>query len=177
MPESFVGPGDEILCGGLPFRTLVDQHWDVVYRLLFHMTSDPHDAEDLAQETFLRALRGRGFFREGTNARAWLMRIATNAFFDLRRRRKAARTRTLDPTDLERLPAGTGHEDAADVRSAVAAALAELSQTQRAVFLLRVDEDRSFEEIAEAMKISPATARWHLMQARRCLVARLKGRV
>lgn len=176
MREPFAGPGDEILCGGLPFRTLVDQHWDAVYRLLFHMTSDLHDAEDLAQETFLRALRGRESFREGTNARAWLMRIATNALFDLRRRRKTARTRTLDPTDLERLPAATGHDDD-EVRSAVAAALAELNETQRTVFLLRVDEDRSFEEIAQAMKIRPATARWHLMQARRSLVTRLKGRV
>src|SRR2546430_13712595 len=51
-------------------------------------SSDLHDAEDLAQETFLRALRRFDTFKSGTNLRAWLLRIATNAFFDVERKRQ-----------------------------------------------------------------------------------------
>ncbi|MGL6097029.1 MAG: RNA polymerase sigma factor, partial [Fimbriiglobus sp.] len=57
------------------FARLVDAYWDRLYRWLYQMTRDRHRAEDLVQETFLKALAGLGSFRPGTNFRAWLFRI------------------------------------------------------------------------------------------------------
>ena len=165
------------LCGGVPFGTLVDQHWDAVYRLMYRMIGNTHDAEDLAQETFLRALRRRESLRPGTNARAWLMRIASNALIDLGRKRKSARTRAADPVELEAHPAAADGDtpQGRDLQPMLEAALAGLPETQRLVFLLRVQENQSFRQIAEALAMAEATARWHMLQARRQLMERLKG--
>jgi RNA polymerase sigma-70 factor (ECF subfamily) len=164
------------LCGGVPFGTLVEEHWDAVYRLLYRMTGSTHDAEDLAQETFLRALKRRDSLRPGTNARAWLMRIASNALIDLGRKRKTERTRAADPVELETHPAAAQADTAQgrELHAALEAALAVLPETQRLVFLLRVQENQSFQQIAEALELAEATARWHMLQARRQLMEKMK---
>jgi RNA polymerase sigma-70 factor (ECF subfamily) len=166
----------DALCGGVPFGALVQEHWDAVYRLLYRMTGNIHDAEDLAQETFLRALKRRDSLRPGTNARAWLMRIASNALIDLGRKRKSARTRAADPVELETHPAAAQADAAVgrELHAALQAALAALPETQRLVFLLRVQENQSFQEIAEALELAEATARWHMLQARRQLMEKMK---
>jgi RNA polymerase sigma-70 factor (ECF subfamily) len=78
------------------FATLVERYWDRLYRWLYHLTHDQHTAEDLAQETFLKALTHRESFRAGSNFRAWLFRIAHNAWVNTpaaggARRRRAGR--------------------------------------------------------------------------------------
>jgi RNA polymerase sigma-70 factor (ECF subfamily) len=70
--------------GPRDFAALVEAHWSAVYRLVYSLCNDAHDSEDLTQETFLRAMRRWDSFAHGTNLRAWLLRIATNAFFDVR---------------------------------------------------------------------------------------------
>lgn len=160
--------------GGLAFDALVEQHWESVYRLVYHLCGNVHDAQDLAQETFLKAIGARGSFREGTNLRAWLARIASNTFLDLRRRKKTSRSTPLE-VDVPVL-----HPDAAEggeIFQVVAAAIAQLDDTQRAVFLLRTQEDLSFREIAESLGTTEETARWHMMQARRKLAKQLDGKV
>src|SRR5215210_5280989 len=72
-------------------------HLDALYRTALRMTRNPQDAEDLVQETFLRALRAAGQFQEGTNLRAWLFRILTNAFISqYRRASRAPRSESID---------------------------------------------------------------------------------
>src|SRR5277367_3770287 len=61
-----------------PFAEVVNTHWSAVYRLLYTMTGNQHDTEDLTQETFLRALRKQETFQANTRLRSWLLRIATN---------------------------------------------------------------------------------------------------
>jgi len=78
-----------------PFAEVVNAHWSAVYRLLHCMTGNTHDTEDLAQETFLRALKKQETFRPGTRLRPWLLRIAANAFFDLRRKQQRVHSRPL----------------------------------------------------------------------------------
>src|SRR5262245_6810861 len=78
------------------FATMVADHWDAVYRLLQSLTADGHDTDDLAQETFLRAWGRIDSFRPGTNMRSWLLKIASNAFLDERRRRKRSKVQPLD---------------------------------------------------------------------------------
>ena len=169
------GEQDDRILGGLGFDEMVERHWESVYRLVYHLCgSNAHDAQDLAQETFLKAMSARASFKEGTNLRAWLLRIASNAFLDFRRRKKTARA-----TPLEIEPPVTPRDAAADseVMAMLNHAISELDETQRTVFLLRTREDCSFREIAEILETSEETARWHMMQARRRLMSKLEGKV
>lgn len=150
----------------------VEEHWDGVYGLVFRLTRSRHEADDLAQETFLRAGSRRQSFAAGTNLRAWLLRIATNCFLDARRRRQTAK---IEPMPLEEpgagAVAGPGRSaESRELTEALETALAQLPETQRAVFLLRTKEEMSFKEIAEVIGATEETARWHMLQARRKLM-------
>jgi RNA polymerase sigma factor (sigma-70 family) len=157
------------------FKAAVEVHWTAVYRLLYSMTGNPHDSEDLAQETFLRALRRWDSFKRGTNLRAWLLRIASNAFFDVRRKRQILKMNPL-PDEL------SNADSSADLRlevkeqaDLIRAALEDLTELTRLVFHLRVTEDLSFKEIAKLADITEVAARQHMHQARTKLLKRFGG--
>ena len=160
--------------GGLAPAALVDQHWASVYRLTYHLCGNVHDAQDLAQETFLKAMAAAGSFKAGSNLRAWLLRIASNAFLDMRRRRKTARARPMEAEPAVTMVDGV---EQSELMRHLAGAIGQLEDVQRTVFLLRTEEDLSFREIAEVIKTSEETARWHMMQARRKLMKELDGKV
>src|SRR5437763_1667948 len=103
------------------------EHWTAVFRLLLSLGGSSHDAEDLTQETFLRALQRWDSFQPGSNLRAWLLRIATNALLDVRRKRKRARIAALEHEP--RCPAPPpGHRlETAERGGLVRAALTQLS--------------------------------------------------
>lgn len=152
----------------------VREHWDNVFGHLYRLSGKQHVAEDLAQETFLRAGQQCRSFKAGTNLRAWLMRIATNAFLDSRRRASVAKADPIKDDTVA--PAPTMNvSDARELNEALTAALAGLPETARAVFLLRAREDMSFREIALAIGSTEETARWHMLQARRKLMQRMDG--
>ena len=149
------------------------EHWDAVFAMLYRLCGNRHEAEDLTQETFLRAGSRHASFEGGTNIRAWLMRIAVNAHVDGRRRRRVARTDLLE--DAPSPVPDPGDRVAGDeLARAIEAALTELPETARIVFLLRTRESMSFAEIAVVIETSEATARWHMLQARRELLKRLQ---
>jgi RNA polymerase sigma-70 factor (ECF subfamily) len=167
------GPDSAATGDATPFATTVLVHWDAVYRLVYCLSGNTHDAEDLTQETFLRALDRSASFTPGTNLRAWLLRIASNAYFDLRRKRQRAR---IDP--LTHDPPGTAPPpdhplELAEQGELLRAALQELSETARLVFHLRAVEDLPFREVAAILGSSEEAARWHMHQARLKLVKRL----
>ena len=150
-------------------------YWDSVYKLLYRLTGNRHDAEDLTQETFLRAIERQDSFKLGTNLRAWLLRIATNAFLDRQRRRKVLNITSLPDEISQDAPGpGQGLEDV-ERHAKVEAAIAQLPETQRVIFLLRGQNELSFREIGQAIGMTEETARWHMMQARRHLLAKLNG--
>jgi RNA polymerase sigma-70 factor (ECF subfamily) len=161
-------------------RVWVAQHWERTYNLLYRLTMNRHDAEELTQETFLRAMERRSSFKTGSNLKAWLLRIVTNAFLDGRRRKKVMKIEPLSETSLEvpenGRPAGQGLEDR-ELYAGIEAAIAELPETARVVFLLRSQQDLSFREIAETIGTSEETARWHMMQARKQLMSKLNGQL
>src|SRR3974390_265407 len=70
------------------FRALVERHSRSVFRLVYRMTGNEQDAEDLVQETFIKAFRNLGGFEERAHFGSWLYRIAVNCFVDWRRRRR-----------------------------------------------------------------------------------------
>jgi RNA polymerase sigma-70 factor, ECF subfamily len=156
------------------FTEVVNAHWTAVYRFLHTMTRHTHDTEDLTQETFLRALNRFASFEPGSRLRAWLLRIAANAYFDLRRKQKRRPAQPLkhEPLSLARPP---GHAlETAEKAELVRAALAELSDLTRLVFHLRVQEELSFREIAELAGTTEQSARWHMHQARTRLLKRFQ---
>ena len=160
--------------GGLAFDALVAAHWEPVYRLAYHLCGNVPDAQDVAQETFLKAMAACGSFRPGTNLRAWLLRITSNAFLDLRRRAKTARQ-----TPLETEPAVSDPDvvEGDEQLRMLWRAIHGLDDLQRTVFLLRTQDDQSFREIAATLNTTEETARWHMLQARRKLMKALDGKL
>jgi len=155
---------------------VVEAHWNSVYRLLFTLTGNTHDSDDLAQETFLRALNRLDSFQAGSQMRNWLLRIATNAFYDVQRKRRRARQEPLEVDLASSDPAPDHRLEVSEESELLKVALEELSETTRMVFHLRAQEDLSFREIAELVGTTEQAARWHMHQARTRLLERMVKR-
>jgi RNA polymerase sigma-70 factor (ECF subfamily) len=156
------------------FARIVEIYWPRLFRWLCHLAHDRHLAEDLAQETFLKALAHLDRFRVGTNFRAWLFRIGHNAFANIHRAQN--RRRISLPDDLPTREQGPveqacSHEALADLASAVQS----LPVDFKAALLLRVEEGLSFRQIAGVLDITEETARWRVFKARQKLLGQLEG--
>jgi RNA polymerase sigma-70 factor (ECF subfamily) len=155
------------------FAVLVEAYWERLYRWLFHLTHHRHQAEDLAQEAFLKAFAHLARFRPDTNFRAWLFRIAHNSFANSRR--ASQRCSAPLPDDLP--GRGPGPVEQALSREALAnlaGAVKRLPTDFRAALLLRVEEGLSFRQIAEVLETTEETARWRVFKARQKLVGLLE---
>jgi RNA polymerase sigma-70 factor (ECF subfamily) len=151
------------------FAALVERYWDRLYRWMYHLSHHRQSAEDLCQEAFLKAMTGLPSFREGSNFRAWLFRIAYNSFVN--QQRKVSRMRDAFPATIA--DNGEGPAEQAMSREALlhlARAVGRLPDDFRAAFLLRVEEDLSFRQIAEVLEITEETARWRVFKARQKLM-------
>jgi RNA polymerase sigma-70 factor, ECF subfamily len=154
------------------FAMLADRHWNSLYRWLYHLSHDRHTAEDLVQETLLKAFAALSSFQAGTNFRAWLYRIAYNSFVSLRRAEGSVRERF--PDYVPGLQQGPSEElISKEVLQAVARALGRLPREFRAALLLRVEERLPFREIGEVLEITEETARWRVFKARQKLMKSL----
>lgn len=150
------------------FAALVERYWDRLYRWLYQLARDRHTAEDLAQETFLKAFAGLGKFRPGTNFGAWLFRIAHNNFANQCR---GARPREPLPDDLpDREDGPVERLLSQEALQGLAQALGRLPTEFRAALLLRVDEGLSFRQIADVLGLTEETARWRVFKARQKLM-------
>jgi RNA polymerase sigma-70 factor (ECF subfamily) len=151
------------------FGRLVDRYWDRLYRWLFHLARDRHRAEDLAQETFLKALAGLESFRPGSNFRAWLFRIGHNNFVNLKRGERRGNQPIPEAAADDEVSASHAAADREALR-AVSKAVADLPAEYRSAILLRADEGLSFKEIAAVLHTTEETARWRVFKARQKLV-------
>jgi RNA polymerase sigma-70 factor (ECF subfamily) len=152
------------------FARLVDRYWDRLYRWLYHLTKDRHQAEDLVQETFLKVLGALDSFRPGSNFRAWVFRIGHNNFVNLKR--AGRRTNHPLPEEVAGSEVGGPEDTAADREAlrAVAKAIAELPVEFRTALTLRADEGMSFKQVAAILGITEETARWRVFKARQKLM-------
>jgi RNA polymerase sigma-70 factor (ECF subfamily) len=160
------------------------QHLDALYNLARWLARDPVEAEDLVQETYLRAIRAAHQFRPGTNLRAWLFQILRNTFFTEFKRK--AREPVEDPAVLDRLPRPDGAANP-DHRLAVApnglagldltAALDRLPEEQRTVVLLADVEDYTMEEVAAILDCPVGTVKSRVFRARATLKELLRDYV
>ena len=152
------------------FARVIDAYWDRLFRWLFRLTRDRHRAEDLAQETFLKALAAVTSFRPGSNFRAWLFRIGHNNFVNLKRGERRAHQQSADDPPAPDPAAGpvavaSDREALAQVTKAVG----ELPADFRSALVLRAEEGMSFREVAAVLKITEETARWRVFKARQKL--------
>jgi RNA polymerase sigma-70 factor (ECF subfamily) len=158
------------------FRLLVERHTNAVYRLACRMTGNAHDAEDVVQETFLRAFRRLDDFEARSQFGSWLHRIAANCSYDLlrARAREQARRHAAAPGDdaepienslpspapgPERLAAG------GELRRRVQAAMERMSALERAAFTLRHLEGRTIAEIQATLGLDTSAAKQSIFRA------------
>lgn len=137
-------------------------HATTVFRFLVAMTRDPHLAEDLMQDTFVRATRAMAGYRGGS-PRAWLLAIARTTALDRLRRR------TEQPTDP--LPERATTDVDVVEQQTVRAALARLPESYRTVLVLADDIGMPHDEVAEVLDRSPGACRVLLHRARRAFHA------
>src|ERR1700730_5665724 len=159
------------------FRSVVLPHLDAAYGYARWLTRDPVEAQDVAQEAMLRALRYFHAFR-GEEARPWLLRIVRNTWADLRTR-KGASDQPLEVVE-DRAAEGPDPEQSAlagDRRRHVAAALAALPAEAREILVLREIEDLSYKHIAAVLDLPIGTVMSRIARAREKLAVELKGRL
>jgi len=150
------------------FAVLIERYWDRLYRWLCRLTRDAAAAEDITQETFLKAFAAVNSFRAGSNFRAWLFRIAHNNFVNQRR---AARNTRRPPVEVaEDFKGPVGETISRESVRLIAEAVAKLPSDFRGALVLRVEEGLSFRDIAEVMGITEETARWRVFKARQKLM-------
>jgi RNA polymerase sigma-70 factor (ECF subfamily) len=160
-------------------------HADALYNFAYHLTYSDADADDLVQETFMKAYRSIDSYHQGTNAKAWMFKILKNAFInEYRRKSKLPDTinyedyLAVEDTDDEG-PSGALVDIRDDVFAGmmgdeVSGALNALPDDFRTVILLCDMEGFSYEEIAKILEIPIGTVRSRLHRARNMLKEKLK---
>ncbi|HZB00765.1 MAG TPA: sigma-70 family RNA polymerase sigma factor [Actinomycetota bacterium] len=158
-----------------------------LYGAALRMTRNPADAEDLLQETTLRAYRGFSSFQEGTNLKAWLYRILTNSFINTYRKRQREPQTVDGPDDLDewflfdrlgsRSVEPSAEEDVLEriPDAEVKAALESIPDNFRMAVLLADVEGFSYKEIAEIMDVPIGTVMSRLHRGRKALEKALYG--
>jgi RNA polymerase sigma-70 factor (ECF subfamily) len=154
------------------FEAIVLPHLDAAYTLARYLTRDEHDAQDVVQDAYLRALKYFGGFRgaAGVEGRAWLLAIVRNTAYTWRRRHRADALGTEFNEDrhsedaVARDPTAALDQEAA--RESLEQALARLSPEFREVIVLRELEGKSYAEIAEITGCNLGTVKSRLNRAR-----------
>lgn len=164
------------------FAALALPHMSDVYRFALSLARDRSDADDIVQDTYLRAYRSWGTFQDGTDCRRWLFAICRNVF--LRSREQARRQVQLADGDTESLAAFRGHGAMMregvdrilariDLGPALERAFGELPEPFRSAVVLVDLEDQSYDGAAEILGVPIGTVRSRLFRGRRLLQERL----
>jgi RNA polymerase sigma-70 factor (ECF subfamily) len=156
------------------FRVLVERHSRSLFRLAYRMTGNQQDAEDVVQDSFLRAFKQLARFDERASFGTWLYRIAVNCSLDLvrsrKRRNELAPPADSDPVDPTlSLPSLAPSPDriaiSGEVRDRVASAMTELSASERTAFVLRHFEGMGIEEVSRVLGCQPGAAKHSVFRA------------
>ncbi len=157
------------------FRVLVERHSRPVFRLAFRMTGNEQDAEDVVQESFLRAYRQIARFDGRAAFGTWLYRIAANCSLDLIRARKIREDRRVSPTEEESLgwlenvatqaPSPERLTQSGQIASLLRPALAQLSDMERTAFILRHYEGCDIEQISQVLGVKANAAKHTVFRA------------
>jgi RNA polymerase sigma-70 factor, ECF subfamily len=161
------------------FEQLAMPHFDRLYNFACWLTQDRHEAEDLVQETYAKALKGFSSFQAGTNFRAWIYKILRNAFLNSRSGLKAASVPLDGEGDDATLPAVEETPESILLQRAdwqlVQEALEQLPVAHREVLLLCDVEEMSYQEISVTLAIPMGTVMSRLSRARRAVRAAVQA--
>jgi RNA polymerase sigma-70 factor (ECF subfamily) len=162
---------------GSAFAELVTRYTAPIFNLAFRLTGDCAEAEDVAQETFLRAYTALPRSRTDLPFKPWLFQIAVNLCRDLARKKRPTPFADLAQTDEtlledtieDEIPLLPDQVEERELEQAMARAVAGLPQVYRAAVVLRYTEELTYEEIAAVLKLPTNTVRTHLFRAKAAL--------
>ncbi len=157
------------------FEELATPLFDQLYNFAHWLTQNREEAEDLVQETYVKALKGFSSFQLGTNFRAWMYRILRNTFLTSRKGLKVAMTVPLDPEQEEGPEPAVEHDTpetlllARSSHDLLQRAIDELPVHFREILLLCEVEEMSYQEISETLAVPIGTVMSRLSRARQTL--------
>jgi RNA polymerase sigma-70 factor (ECF subfamily) len=156
------------------FRDLVDRHSRTVFNLAYRMTGNEHDAQDVVQETFMKAFQQLERFESRASVGTWLHRIGINCALDILRGRKT-RQEVSDPSDLETVqimnslssdePSPDSQAHDREVRKHVIEAMDCLTPNERAAFVLRHFRDVPIREIGITLGLKESATKVTIFRA------------
>jgi len=166
------------------YDELVKRYQERIYATIYHMTSNHEDANDLAQDSFIKAFQALGSFKGGSSFYTWLYRIAVNKTINFLKQRKNRMHMSLndldfnaehDPDLMALISHKTPRRDAGlnELQEKLYAALMKLSEPHRLVVVLHDVQGQSHEEIAKVMECNIGTVRSRLFYARQQLQSEL----
>jgi RNA polymerase sigma-70 factor, ECF subfamily len=153
------------------FKVIVDRHSRTLFKVAFRMTGNEHDAEEVVQESLLRAFKSLKTFEAHSSLATWLYRIAANQSLDLLKRKKRrgpaeySITEEHDPEEQMTVQVETNDPDpermllSKEVKKKVTAVMAQLTPAERTAFVMRHMEGRSMDEISKMLNIRNVAAR------------------
>jgi RNA polymerase sigma-70 factor (ECF subfamily) len=164
-------------------RDLIEKHQGAVYGTIAKMLGDPVEAQDLAQQVFVRVYRAAGSYRATAQFKTWMFTIVRNLVFNEHRRRSRATFVSLHPQENESGYSGSNGLDLPDVANKtpeenmlqremlrkIDEAILALPEQQRLAIVLRRFDEFSYEEIAEILKTSVQATKSLLFRARETL--------
>jgi RNA polymerase sigma-70 factor, ECF subfamily len=163
------------------FEELAMPLFEQLYNFARWLTRNPAEAEDLVQETYMKALRGFSSFQPGTNFRAWIYRILHNTFLTSRTGLKATATVGLDLDEVSDIPSGRESPEAVLIdqsqRETLQSALEEIPAPYREILLLCEVEEMSYKEMADVLSIPIGTVMSRLSRARSALRGSLREKM
>jgi RNA polymerase sigma-70 factor (ECF subfamily) len=158
------------------FHTLVERHRPMVYRVAYQYAGNHHDADDIAQDVFIKVYQSLARFRQDAQFTSWLYRIAMNACIDHQRRQSPhVKRREIDDPELTLATTATEGPDpedqaaGAELGVALEAAVDTLPPRQRVIFVMRHYEGLKLHEIASALGLQDGTVKRQLHTAVRRL--------
>ena len=161
------------LASAKTIETIVTTYGNQVYKLAYHLTGSPSDAEDITQEAFLKLFRNWVAATSADNMNAWIYRVVTNAALDLLRSRQSRSKREknveeefLDVSSARDLPPEKRLENQ-ELGSKLEAALDRLPPQQRTAVVLYDHEGMRGKEIAKIMGVSETTVRTYVCEGRK----------
>lgn len=164
------------------FDGILRRHQDRIYNLCLHILGNTHDAEDAAQDVFIKAYQSLHKFQPNASLYTWLYRIAVNTCIDYKRRplfqslfRRSPEGKEIMIDTPSHAPSPERLYESVQIERALQQGLAAISPKLRAAILLREVEGLSYEEISEVLDVSLGTVKSRISRAREELLEKLEG--